>query len=63
MLAGVDSEIKKYLQIDILLYEYVVSVFNSQLKEYGIWMRNLNNLIWFFDRERLLSMTKCLTHK
>jgi len=36
MLAGVDSEIKKYLQIDILLYEYVVSVFNSQLKEYGI---------------------------
>lgn len=36
MLAGVDSEIKKYLQIDILLYEHVVSVFNSQLKEYGI---------------------------
>lgn len=35
-LSSVDSEIKKYLQIDILLYEHAVSVFNRQLQEYNI---------------------------
>ena len=34
--AHTSSEIKKYLQVDILLYEHAVSVFNSQTKANGI---------------------------
>ena len=34
--SSVDSEIKKYLQIDILLYEHVISIFKHQLREYNL---------------------------
>ena len=34
--AHTSSEIKKYLQVDIILYEHAISVFNAQVKANGI---------------------------
>ena len=34
--AWTNSEIKKYMYLDLVLYEHVVDVFNQQVKEYGI---------------------------
>ena len=34
--AWTNSEIKKYMYLDLVLYEHAVDVFNQQVKEYGI---------------------------